>query len=207
MRHILQIHTVLSTNLTLKTFLNEEHGQIKKSSLCINVCPNFDEQYTEQSHWLAYILVDISKRVKNMWTETFYMFYMNAWIDGYSIDWLTNIWRDSYFNNWPHNTYMEWWLFHWLTNIWREGYSIGWNRAFGGVSATTCWVFFTEDPSRTTSCVASSTAAASVGGASISSTGTEILILSSCFKNMSGWICIKYWKICSVNDFKKKIQL
>lgn len=96
----------------------------------------------------------------------------------------------SYFNNWPHNTYMKRWLFHWLTNIWRDGYSIGWNRAFGGVRATTCWVFFTADPSRITSCVASSTAAASVGEASISSTGTAILILSSCFKNMSGWICV-----------------
>lgn len=113
---------------------------------------------------------------------TFYLFYVNTWIDGYSIDWLTNIWRHSYFNDWLNNKYMERWLFHWLTNIWRDGYSIGWNRAFGGVSATTCWVFFTADPSRTTSCVASSTAAASVGGASISSTGTEILILSSCLE-------------------------
>lgn len=53
MRHILQIHTVLSTNLTLKTFINEEHGQIKKSILsilCMSVCANFDEPYTEQSH-------------------------------------------------------------------------------------------------------------------------------------------------------------
>lgn len=56
-------------------------------------------------------------------------------------------------------------------------------QSLGGTSATTCWVGFTADPSRVTSCVASSVAA-SVAVTSISSTGTAILMLSSYQQSM-----------------------